>query len=492
MKRLICQFLVASSLLLWGAGLRSPSRFGAHLRPRALVPEADYAFAATRPRYGSTLRVEMRARVSSLDPVQSSEDFAAGAAASKIRELVYDRLVRLDARGRPQPALALSWEHDARHTKWQFKLRPEVKWHDGSPLAPADVARVIEGITAARALRVVGDTLELEMADAWPEFPIALATGPEWVIRRKAADSPGGVAVGTGPFRVSEWKPGQRAVLEANEDYWGGRPYLDRIQIELGRSSRERLIDLELDKADLVELDPGEARRAQQEGHKVWTSAPVELMALDFDLAKPKVQDQRLRQAIALSIDRSAIQKVLLQNYGEVAGGIVPQWLSGYEFVFSTAMDLARARQLRADLGAPPPLKLGYDPDDTLAREVAERVAVNAREAGITLQVSALPQGWSRMLASGVDARVERSRIDAPALDEAFLQAARRLRLSDAKPGSPEEVYAAERRLLADFATVPLAHVPELVGLGSRVKNWSALRWSDWRLDEVWLESDKP
>src|SRR5439155_22646839 len=102
---------------------------------------------------------------------------------------------------------------------------------------------------------------------------------------------------------------------------------------------------LELGKADVVELDPVEARRAHEEGQKVWTSAPVELLVLKFNLSHPDVQDRRLREAIARSIGRAAIQKVLLQNYGEASGGILPRWLSGFAFLFSTAPDLERARQ---------------------------------------------------------------------------------------------------------------------------------------------------
>jgi len=282
-------------------------------------------------------------------------------------------------------------------------------------------------------------------------------------------------------------------VLLANEDYWGGRPYVDGIQIEMGRSSRERLIDLELDKADLAELGPAEARRAQQEGRRVWTSAPVELLALQFNLSRPETRERRLREAIARSIDRATIQKVLLQNYGEPSGAILPEWLSGFAFLFTTVRDVGRARQLRSGMD-PPPLKLGYDPSDALARRVAERVAVNARDAGIRLDVSPLPPGSRHVSDSDVDVSLIRGRIDGPTLGQAVLQCSDWLgfRASGLRGDAPEEIYVAERRFLDGFTTVPLVNVPELVGLGPRVKNWSALRWGDWRLEDVWLETAKP
>src|SRR5690242_21835428 len=78
------------------------------------------AEAATRPRYGGVLRVEMRERLAS--PDQSS----------RIAALLFDRLVRIDGEGRPQPALAISWRSDPEEKRWEFHLRPGVKFHDGS------------------------------------------------------------------------------------------------------------------------------------------------------------------------------------------------------------------------------------------------------------------------------------------------------------------------------------------------------------------------
>ena len=465
--------------------------------------------AATRPHYGARLRMEIGVRVLSLD-LPARADAAAGTAgtgsaagwpqeyseeraASKLRALVYDRLVRLDPTGQAQPALAVSWEHDPQSVSWRFKLRPGLKWQDGPPMTAAEVAAGLEGAIPGRPWSVVDDTLEIDTGSPRPEFPLYLATAPAAVVIRKSAGPPGLPPIGSGPFRLSEWEPGRRVVLAANEEYWGGRPYLDSIQVEMGRSSRERLLDLELDKADLAELDPTEARRAQQEGRKVWTSAPVEVLALVFNPSSRTVQDRRLREAIARSIERSAIQRVLLQNYGEATGSLLPQWLSGFAFLFPTAADLGRAQELSAEAGTLPPLRLGYEASDTLARQVAERVAVNVRDGGILLDVASLTRGWRQRRGDGVDAVVWRARVDGPTLELAALQCSESFGFpaNGFKADSPEEVYAAERRFLDDFTTVPLADVPELVGLGPRLKNWSPLRSGNWRLDDVWLEAGK-
>jgi len=484
-------------------------RFGYRfLAASSVACVAVWAVAAVRPHYGGNLRVEMRARVASLDPAEWP-DVAEADAILKLRELIYDRLVRLDQSGQPQPALALSWEHDAQNQTWLFRLRPAVKWQDGSPLTPQDVVSSLAGLLPGGQMRVptpvsniapevaLGNpgagTVEIKLSEPRPDLLTALATEPALVIRRPVIPSADALPVGTGPLRLTAWEAGRRAVLEAYEDHWSGRPFIDSIEVQMGRSSRDQLLDLELDKADMVELDPSEARRAQQEGKKTWSSAPVELLSLRFDLNKTAVQDQRLREAVANSIDRAAIQKVLLQNYGDATASVFPKWLSGYSFLFPTGMGLDRARQLTAEIGTPPTLKLGYDPNDALARQTAERIAVNAREVGITMQVASLPQGWRHMPDTGTDLHVERTRIDGPTLDAAFRQAASGLGFpTEGGVDGPEQAYGVERKFLDALSEVPLVYAPELVGVGPRVKDWSPLPWGVWQLENLWLETEKP
>ena len=151
------------------------------------------------------------------------------------------------------------------------------------------------------------------------------------------------------------------------------------VEILLGRSLRDQASDLDLGKADMVELGPNELRR-QPAGRRVWSSSPVRVLALVFS---PRFDDARVREALALAVDRSAIHTVLLQRQGEISGALLPQWLSGYAFLFPAAADLGRARQLAA--GARP-ITLGVI--DAAARPIAERIALNARDAGLSVSVT--------------------------------------------------------------------------------------------------------
>jgi len=392
--------------------------------------------------------------------------------------MAFETLVELDESGKVRPALAVSWRHDASGRRWLFRLRPNVKFQDGSPLTAEAVAAALGGNGW---LSTAADGEVMVLCDA-PTRLLDFADARRTVFL-KSAD---GSLTGTGPFRVTQWEA-RRAVLAANEDYWRGRPFLDGVAMEMGGTAQQRLADLELAKAELVELGPGEVRRAEQFGAKIRTSAPVILMALKFEQGRLAAENARLREALALSIDRAAILKVLLQKRGEAAGGLLPQWLSGYAALFATARDVARAKELAA---GGPALALAYDASDGLARMVAERIAVNAREAGIRL-VAPAPAG-------NADAILVRARIAAPMAEQALEQLGAALRLPELlHPASPalEKLYADERAVVEDYRVIPLFHLPEIYGAGPRLHAWATpglLRTGEWRLEDLWLDAEQP
>jgi ABC-type transport system substrate-binding protein len=195
---------------------------------------------------------------------------------------------------------------------------------------------------------------------------------------------------------------------------------------------------------------------------------------------------------VALSIDRAAIHNVLLQRLGEPAAALLPQGLSGYAYLFTAVTDVEKARQLSASTGQPAtPRLLGYDPSDPLARSIAERISVNAREAGVRLQVSAQ--------ASDSDLRLVRfplrRSLPGPALSALLAY----LRL----PGFPpppddatlETVYAAERAAVESYRIIPLFHLPETFGSRPRLRAWNTPgvgRSGVWRFDDLWLDMEMP
>lgn len=301
---------------------------------------------------------------------------------------------------------------------------------------------------------------------------------------------------GAGPFRVQSWTAGHQAVLAANEQFEGGPPFLDSIQIEMGRAVKDRLIDLEVGKADLAEIPADQARSAAGSGVRVSRSQPDELIALAFNSKSAAASDPRVREAIASTIDRAAIVNFILQREGQPAGALLPQWSSGTSFLFSGTTDLNHAKELWSQLGAPAAISLGYDSADSQMRAIAERIEVNAQGAGIAMTLQAVPNDAAQ---NRVDARLVRLRMPSPVPRVAFLHFVDVLnplagvKLDTGNLGDsagPQEVYDAESIVIRSYSVVPIAWVPQVYGLSNRVREWNAPGPGEgWPLANVWLDN---
>ncbi|HKV06158.1 MAG TPA: ABC transporter substrate-binding protein [Candidatus Acidoferrales bacterium] len=296
-----------------------------------------------------------------------------------------------------------------------------------------------------------------------------------------------GVA-GSGPFRIAEWEPGKRAVLAANENYRGGRPFVDSVEIQMGRAAQDRILDLDVDKTDIADIPAEEARHASDRGLRVSTSQPDELVAIVFVAGRPMAEDAHAREALARSIDKAAIVNFILQRQGEPARGLLPQWSSGTAFLFPAIADPAAAKQLWSQVPGSPNVALGYDPADSLGQAIAERLAVNARDAGITLTANAA--------AGSDDARLMRARMPSPHARDAILNFVASwgpVAALDTAPlpaaASPEQIYQRERTIVSSYRVVPVVWLPQVYGLGARVRDWKAPGPGEgWPFADVWLD----
>ena len=228
--------------------------------------------------------------------------------------------------------------------RWKFHLRAGVKFQDGMLLGPQNAVAALINAEEDWRVTATSDGLQIETPAPSPDLPVTLAQRKYALIRRVKEGTGGG---GTGAFKIESWEAGKRAVLAANLDYWGGRPFVDSVDVVMGRAARERLIDLEVGKADVIEVPAEMARRAGDEKIRVESTAPVELLAVVFaagrdggdgraaGLRRSDVNEARMREAVSRAIDRAGIVNLVLQKQGEVAGGLLPQWISGTEFLFA-------------------------------------------------------------------------------------------------------------------------------------------------------------
>jgi peptide/nickel transport system substrate-binding protein len=416
--------------------------------------------ASKHPKYGGTLRLELQLPKVPLDPREWKPGSVTAAENARLAALVFDRLLTLDGYGRFQPALATEWSHDAACKIWQFKLRPGVEFSDGSSLAPKDVVASLQSLFPPDLeISASEKNVQIRSAHPVPDLLGQLASGRYFIFRAQA----NGTFFGTGPFILAENSPsspaeGNPSVLQtgllrfrANDDAWSGRPFLDSIEVTLGHPGLRQILNLRVGRADVIDIPPDLVRKARQNSLRVWSSQPATLLALRFDDSSPAASDARLREALDLALDRDTMANVLLQREALPVAALLPQWLSGYAFLFGTRVNLDRAKQIRFTLPAKltagaDPLRLRVDATSDLMKLLVERIAHNAH-----------PDSVAGALADTPDT---------------------------------EKLYAEERRLLEERQVLPLLLLPDYVGLAPSVRNWSAAPSGEWRLADVWLDSE--
>jgi hypothetical protein len=444
------------------------------------------ATAETRPHYGGTLRVMMQSAPNALD-LPANATPADYWDTARTLSLIGDALVKLDAQCRPQPALAVAWQSDSSARHWQLTLRRGVKFHDGSLASPVAIAQILGALHPNWNVRASADSVSIESDTPMPSLLAELALPRNLVLKRSSNDNR--VPIGTGAFLVAEWQAGKRLKLAANEESWAGRPFVDAVEIEFGKSLRDQALALELDKTDVIEVASQATNGSQRRGTST-SSLPVELLALVFS-ANSKAQDPRLREALALAIERKPIQSVLLKGAGEPAASILPNWMTGYSAVFSSQANPQRAQTQLAG-SRQPALNLSYDPRDPQAQLIAERVALNAREVGVTVQVS---------LSGAEDIRLVRAVLPSPDPATSLGEAARQLGLPQpafptSRGNSLDDLYQAERSLLDGYAVIPLFHLPVASAASARVRGQESDRLGEWSgaglsLADLWLADSR-
>lgn len=431
------------------------------------------ASADVRPHYGGTLHIAVHEPCPTLDAPTSRS-------CGNVSNLVFEGLVGLDRRGRPQPLLATSWQAEPGSQRWRFQLRRGVSFHDGAALEGPVVAASLRNANPDWKVFAVGQTIVIETTTPDPNLPAELALARNLIVRHA-----GDQWLGTGPFAVQSWDPGKHLSLAANDQYWGGRPFLDAVEVDFGAHVRDELLALDIGKADVINLTAENIRRARAEGHVVLASEPAQLLALVF-AADPRSEEEiHLRNALALSLDTAAMNNVVLQGGGEVSGSLLPNWLSGYAFGFPSGANLAQARQERALASHVLPMTLGYDASDPIARVIADRVLLNSRDVGIALELTSSPKA---------DVRLVRLPLDSLDPQVALEDMAKALHLpfTSFNGNSAAELFSAEKNLLQAHRVIPLLHLRSALASRSNIHGIEVLSDGTWKLDSVWLSTGRP
>jgi len=181
-------------------------------------------------------------------------------------------------------------------------------------------------------------------------------------------------------------------------------------------------------------------------------------------MSDQKIADEHLRESIALALDRTALCNVIFQKQAEITAGLLPSALSGYSFLFPTTANLPRARELRGAQSLP--LRLGVDSSSPALQLVAERLALNLRDAGWKVQVvsqAANPHTELALRLVHVEAAAAASALNETMEDFGGVP--------QDESSDPAALYRVERSFLQSHTVVPLLYLPRAYGVSGRVHN---------------------
>lgn len=323
-----------------------------------------------KPAYGDALVAGSIGEPSTLIPILASD-----ASSHDIANLVYNGLVRYDKNLRLEGELAQSWEVAPDGLTITFHLRKGVKWHDGheftsrdvmytyrvtiDPKTPTAYAEDFKQVKAAEA----PDPYTFRVTYAKPFAPSLASWGvailPAHLLEGKDITKSGlsRRPVGTGPYRFKEWVAGQKLVLEANPDYYEGRPYVERYIYRIIPDNSTMYMELKAGNLDMMGLTPVQYQRQTSTSEftarfNKYRYPAFAYTYLGYNLRHPLFTDRRVRQAIAMAISKDEIIHGVLLGMGQVAHGPYKPGTWAYNpHVRDFGYDPAGAARLLAEAG---------------------------------------------------------------------------------------------------------------------------------------------
>ncbi len=327
--------------------------------------------AVPRPLAGGAYIEGVAGTPRSLNPLLS--DPARDPVAEDVRALIFDGLMRIGVDGLPEPALAQSWNVDDAGQVYTFTLRTDVTWHDGTPLTVDDALFTLRAIqnrgfagdpTISAIWRdvlidKVGDhSIRCKLAAPFAPF-LSLATFPILPAHLLGDQSAAGWLsapfnqrpIGTGPYQLAEIT-GDHALLNANPHYFGGRPFIDSIELRFfpnTQTARNALARGEIQGLGFVGAGEGLNLPRGVVRHAIPLDSAV---LLSFNLRQGPLTDQGLRRALAEGLDKDELIKRTLE--GQVARldtPILPGWWAAVEHPDWYAANPQRAADTLTSLG---------------------------------------------------------------------------------------------------------------------------------------------
>jgi len=399
--------------------------------------------AARQGRSGGTLAIAL------LDPGPLDPTRAEGLEDEVVLGNLFDGLTTIDPSGAVHPAVAVSWTSDPALRRWEFHLRPEARWSDGSPLrstdftfawhrladpktkpAPSPAARTLlsavtgyRSFAAGRVRSITGleapnpTTLVVQLDHPFADLPALVAALPLSPLP-SAAVRPDPAAylaqpVGNGPFRLTTpARPGRSLTLDRNPVYWGSPALLDKVRVHVVPDEQTAWLELQNGRVSFAPVPRDQLAAAQtvygssSDGRTapgLLQSPTLTTWQLTFNLKSKLGRDPRWRQAVSLAIDRDQIATAMA---GSPATSLVPPAVPGVAVGASPGVAPAcpvctynptKAQALFAKPGSgEAPVSLAV-PSGADARRIAALVAADLTAAGVKVARSTALTGGSQL-----------------------------------------------------------------------------------------------
>jgi peptide/nickel transport system substrate-binding protein len=327
--------------------------------------------APDRPIADTAVFVGRTSDAINLDPARVTDSESA-----EVTEQIFDHLVRFKPDSAEiEPGLATSWSVSGDGRVWTFNLRTGVRFHDGTPFDadavvfsfdrqrdphhPFHQEDYIYWETNFRNIQNVdkldAHTVRITIERPYAPFLSNLAMFPVSIVSPTAVKKFGAEfsrhPVGTGPFRFVDWSPGERIILTANPNYWGGAPQVQHLVFVAIRDPRQRLVALEGGSIDVAEnLSPEDLQFvALHPELTLYRVAGNNVGYLAMNVTHPPFNDVRVRRAVNYAVNKTAIVKLIYQGLASEATSPVPPSLWGHVDEPLYKYDRAMAMKLLAE-----------------------------------------------------------------------------------------------------------------------------------------------
>lgn len=337
----------------------------------------------------------------------------------RVTYMLYDRLVTYDGTTTEVvPQLAENWEISEDGKTYTFFLRKDAKFHDGSPVTSAaveysfrraiDIGKSAAGIFSKviddNSFEIVDDhTIKIKLVKPFGPFIKALGTVFGNILNPNLADNHGedlgesylaDKEVGSGPYVLESWDRGQKLVLKANENYWGGTPTMKTVNINIvpePSTARLMLEKGELDLLDDTMISPDVIKQMDgKNGVEIVKAPGFQIDYFPMNMTQKPLDNKLVRQAIAHAINYDVIIDNVFLGNGERIGGIVPKGMFGYnDGVKEYDYNLDKAKDLLKEAGQEGgfTVEMAISENNEVRRNIAVMLQSDLAKIGVTVDI---------------------------------------------------------------------------------------------------------